>query len=125
MGWFSDNRAQPYSGSRRTVLCLSKNRALVLGQPCSGSRRTVLRFSENRALVLGEPCSGSRRTVLWFSENRALVLREPCSGCRRPRVHSRKKAGSRDPGSRTFFGRIRKVEARLGKSAKIRKVETD
>ena len=41
------------------------------------------------------------------------------------RGHSRKKAGSRDPGSRTFFGQIRKVEARLGKLAKIRKVETD
>ena len=31
--------------------------AQVLGEPCSGSRRTVLRFSENRALVLGEPCT--------------------------------------------------------------------
>ena len=39
--------------------------------------------------------------------------------------HSRKKAGSRDPGSRTFLAQIRKVEARLGKLAKIRKVETD
>ena len=29
----------------------------------SGSRRTVLQFSENRALVLGEPCSGSQRTT--------------------------------------------------------------
>jgi len=48
--------------------------ALVLEEPCSGSRRTVLRFSKNRALVLGEPCPGSRRTVLRFSENRALVL---------------------------------------------------
>ena len=43
--------------------------ALVLGEPCSGSRRTVLWFSENRAPVLGEPCSGSWRTVLRFSEN--------------------------------------------------------
>ena len=29
--------------------------------------------------------------------------------------HSRKKAGSRDPGSGTFLAQIRKVEARLGK----------
>ena len=40
-------------------------------------------------------------------------------------LHSRKKAGSRDPGSRTFLAQIRKVEARLGKLTKIRKVETD
>ena len=42
--------------------------ALVLGEPCSGSRRTVLWFSENRAMVLRAPteiCSGSSN--IWIT----------------------------------------------------------
>ena len=72
-----------WSGSRRTVIWFSENRALALREPCSGSQRTVLWFSEKHALVLRETCSGSRRTVLWPSENRALALGEKCSGSRR------------------------------------------
>ena len=42
--------------------------------------------------------------------------------------HSRKKVGTWEPGNLVpsrFLGQIRKVEARLGKLAKIRKVETN
>ena len=47
-----------FSGSPlRCSPVLQHRCAPVIGEPCSGSRRTVLWFSENRALVLGEPCS--------------------------------------------------------------------
>ena len=73
----SSEHVEMFSGSPlRCSPVLQLRCALVLGEPCSGSQRTVLWFSENRALVLGEPCSGSQRTVFWFSENRAPVLGE-------------------------------------------------
>ena len=51
---YVENMEMFYGSPLRCSPVLQLRCALVLSELCSGSRRTVLQFSENRAPVLGE-----------------------------------------------------------------------